>query len=99
MLGHNPILFNVIVSKFVNHANYIFLNENTLFNYIGWLIKSERATVVHHYTLPLPTCELHRPVNEKLQCKYQCDIGFIVDSDNLLCMATSVMQVEITWCK
>ena len=35
-----------------------------------------KATVIHHYPLPLPTCELYMPNyrvnNKKLQCDNEC---------------------------
>ena len=52
--------------------------------------ESVKATVVHHYTLPLPVNYIGLTSETATQVT-----NLIMDPDNL-CMATSVTQVEIT---
>ena len=45
---------------FIEMSN-LFIEMSNLFNHFWWFTESERATIVHHYPVPLPTCELRRP--------------------------------------
>ena len=67
----------------------------------GCFTESERATVIHHCSSPLSAHELGLTIIITRNCNasYQCDNGLHGDSSNLLCVATTVAQVEITQCE